>query len=102
MNLNARLRQLERHITERSRCQQCHGEGWPHFTLRDERAGKPCSGPETELGCPECGRMPKYLFNITLEDTRTRPASFPVVDEVVEEPAALPDLNGHRNGAAGS
>ncbi len=47
--------------------------------------------PATELGCPECGRMPKYLFNIVLEDTRTRPASFPVVDAVVEEPVSLPE-----------
>ncbi len=82
MNLNARLRQLERHITERSRCQQCHGEGWPHFILRDERAGNPsaCPEPETELGCPECGRMPKYLFRIVLADSSTRPAAFPEGD----------------------
>ena len=96
-----RLRQLERHITERSRCQQCHGEGWPHFILRDERAGKPSasSEPAAELGCPECGRMPKYLFNIVLEGTRTRPASFPVVDEVVGEPATLPEHNETRQRA---
>ena len=43
------------------------------------------------VGLPECGRMPKYLFRIVLEDTRTRPASFPVVDEVVGEPVSLPE-----------